>query len=107
MELLVNVILFSLFVVMQSLFINGVHYAFSKDNLINRINPIFFEKHKKKWWALPVWSCIRCMSSVWGAITFWPPVIDVFGFNVTEIYVFIFDLGILISLNWIVYKKTN
>lgn len=107
MEFLVNLIALMIFLILQSFFINGVYYSFSKGNVFNRINPEFFEKHKKKIWALPLWSCIRCMSSVWGTATFWIPVIYFFGFCPIEMYVFIIDIGCLVTLNWIVFKKVN
>jgi hypothetical protein len=107
MELLDNIIVFSIFLVLQSLFINGVKYCFEKDNLFYNINPIFFERHKDKWWAKPLWRCIRCMASVYGTITFWPAVLYAFGFNVIEIPLFLFDIAILIPINWIIYKKTS
>jgi hypothetical protein len=102
MELLVE---FCLFLILQSFFINGVHFCFQKDNIFYRINPIFFENNKKKWWAYPIFSCIRCMSSVYGTITFWPVVVYVFGFNIAEIFVFFIDIGCLITLNFMIYKK--
>lgn len=105
MDLLVKVILFCFLLVLQSIFINGVQYCFTKGNVFNRINPIFFEKHKKKWWAMPLWSCIRCMSSVWGTATFWPPVLYCFGYHHFEFYLYIIDVGCLVTLNWIIYKK--
>lgn len=107
MELLCKVISFFIFMVIQSFFINGVYYCFSKGNVFNRINPEFFEKNKKKIWALPLWSCIRCMSSVWGTSTFWIAIINIFGFRPIEIYYYIIDIGCLITLNWIVFKKVN
>lgn len=46
------------------------------------------------------------MASFWGAVTYWPAVIYLFGFNLVEIPVFIFDVFILVTTNWIIYKKT-
>ena len=109
MELVDSLFGFMIFVILQSFFINGVHYSFSKGNVFYLMNPIFFEKHKEKrtWWSLPIWLCIRCMASVWGLATFWPVAIGYFGFNVVEIPICIFDVVVLVSLNWIVYKKLN
>jgi hypothetical protein len=105
MGLLVKAILFCIFLVLQSLFINGVHYCFEKGNVFYNINPAFFEKNKKKWWAYPLWSCVRCQSSVWGTATFWVAVIYIFGFHPIEIYIYVMDIFILVTLNWIIYKK--
>lgn len=107
MELLVKLLCFAIFLIMQSIFINGVHFCFEKGNVFYILNPVFFEKNKKKWWALPIWVCIRCMASVYGTITYWPAVIYGYGFHYIDIPVFIFDVVCLTVINWIVYKKTN
>lgn len=26
--------------------------------------------YKKQWWMKPLWTCCRCMASVWGGLTF-------------------------------------
>lgn len=109
---------FCLFVVLQSLFINGIHYALQgscvnelnkgkvcKGNVFYMIGPSFFERNKNKWWSSPIFSCIKCMSSVWGAITFWPVVVYLFGFHWVQIGVFLFDVPILCSLNYYIYKR--
>lgn len=109
---------FCLFVVLQSLFINGINYSFSggcvneinkgkicKGNIFYMISPSFFEKCRGKWWTLPIWGCIRCQSSFWGAITFWPVVVYLFGFHWVQVGVFLFDVPILCSLNYYIYKK--
>lgn len=118
MDLLIRLIELFVFIVLQSLFINGVNECF-KGGCINdmtdgkkcqgmifyNINPDFFEKHKGSNWAKPFWTCVKCMSSVWGAATFWPVVVYLFGFNWVEIPVFIFDATALVTMNWIIYKK--
>lgn len=109
---------FCLFVVLQSLAINGIHYAFQggclqemnkgkvcKGNVFYMLWPAFFERNKTKWWSAPCWSCIRCMSSLWGAITFWPTTIYLFGFHWVQIGIFLFDVPTLCSLNFYIYKK--
>jgi hypothetical protein len=67
--------------------------------------PFFFERNKVKWWSSPLYSCIKCMSSVWGAITFWPIVVYLFRFHWIQIGIFLFDVPILCSLNYYIYKK--
>jgi hypothetical protein len=69
------------------------------------IAPAFFERVKHKNWIKPLWGCIKCESSVIGGITFWSVVLPVFGFHGIEVLIFIFDVFILISLNWFVYKR--
>jgi hypothetical protein len=99
---------FVIFLLVQSLFINGVHYCFEKDNIFYKIKPSFFDKHKKEktWWTMPLWGCVRCMASVYGFATFWPFVIDIFGFHSIEPFVFVMDVFALVTLNWIIYRKT-
>ena len=109
---------FCLFVVLQSLAINGLYYAFQggcvqdlhkgkvcKGNVFYMVWPFFFERNKVKWWSSPLYSCIKCMSSVWGAITFWPIVVYLFRFHWIQIGIFLFDVPILCSLNYYIYKK--
>jgi len=45
------------------------------------------------------------MAGVWGALTFIPAVVIEYGFHCQEIPLLFFDIGCLISLNFIVYKK--
>lgn len=107
------------FIVMQSLFINGVHECFKGSKLVDGITkkvdyqgmifylfaPEFFEKNKNKLWAKNLWTCVKCMSLPYGAITFFPMVIYLFGWHWEEIPFFVFDLFILVSTNWYIYKK--
>src|ERR1700710_1443884 len=102
MEILIDILCFFGLVIMQAFFINGVHYCFEKGNIFSSA---FTERNKNKWWAKPIWACVRCQSSVWGAITFWIPVIFAYGFRKQEIFIFVADVFILIPLNWIIYKK--
>ncbi len=109
---------FCLFVVLQSLAINGIHYALQggcindfnkgkvcKGNMLYMIWPTFFERNRSKWWSSAAYSCIKCMSSCWGAITFWPVVVYLFGFHWVQVGVFLFDVPILCSLNFYIYKR--
>lgn len=103
---------------LQAIFINGVHELFKggcitdissgkkcSGNLFYSINPSFFEKYKNTNWSKPLWSCIKCQSSIWSIITFWPVVIYLFGFHIWEIPVWIFDSCSLVFLNYYWYKK--
>lgn len=110
---------FAVFVVLQALAINGIKEALTggllKDdlsgkvtyqgNILYMIAPKFLEKHKHRYWSRPLWSCIRCMASFHGALTYWPVVIIFFGFNWIEVLVFVFDVFVLTTLNYLVYKK--
>lgn len=109
---------FCLFIILQSLAINGIYYAFSggclndidkgkicKGNIFFLINPDFFDKNKDKEWARPIFSCVRCMASTYSIITYWPVVLYLFGFHWIEIFVWVFDVCILASLNWLIFRK--
>jgi hypothetical protein len=96
---------FSIFLILQALFINGVKYCFEKDSIFYRMSPGFFERNKGKAWTYPVYACVRCMGGVYGAITFWPTVIIMYGFHWQEVPLSILNIGCLITLNFIIYKK--
>ena len=112
------ILAFTAFCIVQSFVINGVHYCFQggcisemnkgkicKGNVFYKINPNFFEKNKGKWWTMPLWSCVRCMSSVHSIWTYWPVVLLLFGFEYWQLYVWVIDVFVLVSLNYMVYKR--
>ncbi len=109
---------FTIFLALQSISINGIKICFEggctqdiekgricSGMIFYKINPEFFERNKNKWWASPTYGCIKCMSSFWGALTYWPIVLWLFGFHFIEIFVFVFDMFILVYLNFYFYKK--
>lgn len=117
-SILDSFICFSLFVVIQSLFINGVHYCFGGSctndiskgrvcvgNVFFLFAPEFFQANKEEVWARPIYSCPRCMSSFWSIVTFLPLVVYLFGFHWVELFAWVIDAVSLVSLNWIIYKK--
>ena len=117
-QIVLYVIGFAIFLILQSLAINGWHTCFEggcvedihagkkcSGNIFYKISPSFFEKNKGKEWARPLWGCVRCESSVIGALTYWPVVLSLFGFYSVEVLVFIFDVFILVSLNYYIYKR--
>jgi hypothetical protein len=117
-HVLLYTILFGIFVVLQSLAINGIHECFkgSEWKDLNKgdtysgmiFYPIarWMKRNIKQQWILkPTVDCIKCASSFWGAITYWPIVLIVFGFYTVEILIFIFDMFILVYLNYFFYKK--
>jgi|GEM_PF-2234799 len=118
-DVLLYLIAFSFFVVLQSLVINGIHDSCRGQKLVDGVTgkvdyqgmifyelaPKFFEKYKTKKWSRPIWSCVKCMSSVWGAITFLPLIIWLFGWHWIELFILCMDIFILVYLNWFFYKK--
>ncbi len=110
---------FLLMIFIQALIINGVHECFQggkiKDELkgteyyqgmiFYMLAPKFFEKHRYSKWKDPLYGCVRCMSSVFGAITYWPLILWLFGFQWSEIFIFIADVFCLVTVNFLIYKK--
>lgn len=104
MEVLVHLVCFLIFVFLQALFINGWNECFKTDMIFYPIRK-FLSKYIKEVYLKPIILCVKCESSVIGGITFWGTVLPVFGFNWFLVLVFIMDVFILVTLNWIVYKK--
>ena len=118
-QILLYLISFGLFLVLQSLVINGIHECFRGEKLVDGISgkvdyqgmilymiaPKIIEKYKRKFFSKNLYSCVKCMSSTYGAITFWPLVIYLFKWHWVEVPIFIFDVFSLVSLNWYIYKK--
>lgn len=117
LQILQYTIAFAIFVVLQGLAINGV-YESMRGSCTNDINkglictgnilyPFkrWLSKYISEYWLNPIGNCPRCMSSLYGALSFFPTVIYLFGFHLIEIPIYIFDVFILVSVNWIIYKK--
>lgn len=117
-EILLYLIGFILFAIVQSFVINGWHECFrfsctndlSKGkvcdgNIFYKLFPKFIEDNKGKLWTTPIFGCVKCESSVMGSITFWSAILPLFGFNPYEIVVWVFDMFFLVTLNWIIYRK--
>jgi hypothetical protein len=112
------IIEFAVFVLLQAIFINGVYQAFSgkctediergtvcNGLLLFPIALLMDKKIKQDWIKKPLYKCVRCMASVWGALTYWPAVMMMFGWNWKEVPVFVFDVFILVIVNFYIYKK--
>lgn len=105
-EELVNILLFlvclSVLCILQAIFINGVKASMEEGMIFEKVG---------KWvtrlgsWGKALGGCIRCMSSVFGAATYWPTIVYAFGFQTWEIPLFVADVFILVSLTWWFYKK--
>ena len=94
---------FAIFIILQSLFINGVNESFTDGNIFyslrKRLDDIL-----KEWVKKPLYSCVKCQSSFYGIITFMPTVVYLYGFKWVEIPILIFDIFILVTVNFIIYK---
>lgn len=94
---------FILMCVIQALFINGVKESMKENNVL-----YFYDQWLRKlpdWFNKPMGICVKCMASVWGAVTYWPGVLMMFGWSWREVPLFILNVGVLIFLNFFFYKK--
>lgn len=99
-----DLIAFALFCVLQAMYINGLKDAFSEGMIFENAGK-WIRRNIGEYWSKPVFSCVRCMSSVHGALTYWPAVLSVYGFQWWEIPVFIANVFILVYLTWYLYKR--
>ena len=118
-DLLLYLVCFLVFAILQSWMINGLYESFKGSKVVDGIShkvqyqgmifymlaPAFFEKYKHRYWSKNLWSCVKCMSSTYGALTYWPTVIWLFNFRCCEVFIFIADVFILIYLNFFFYNK--
>lgn len=95
---------FFLFSVLQAMFINGVKEAFGEGNILYPIR-VFLSKHISEFWCRPIFGCIKCMSSLWGAITFFPAVVYIYGVKWEFVVIYIFNVGVVSFLNNFFYKR--
>lgn len=66
---------------------------------------IWLRKVLGDYWFKPFGGCVACMASVWGSITFWISVLPLFRFGIYEVWIWVMDVFILVSVNSIIYKK--
>lgn len=97
--------MFILIVFLQSLIINGLSFSFEKGMVLEWWPKLVKKYIKNEFWHKPLFSCIKCMSSIFGYITFWPVVIYFYDLQWVQIPVFIADVFILVWLNFFIYKK--
>lgn len=115
---LIYLVAFSIFIVLQSLAINGVHEAFNgkcwddivkgrmcSGNIFFKIAPEFLNSNRNKDWAMPFYGCVRCMGSVVGGVIYWSVILPLFGFHWIEVIVWVWDVFILAVLNFYIHKK--
>lgn len=92
-----------IFVLFQGLAINGFQLAMDEGMILN---PYKKWLQKRKQWVGKIGGlCIKCASSLGGSITFWPSALYVFGFKPIEIFAWIFDIFVLVYVNFFLYKK--
>jgi hypothetical protein len=104
MKELILLVTFLAFSLIQSMFIVGVKDCFGESMIFYKLG-VWIKRNIGEYWSKPLFSCVRCMAGVWGAITYWPAVIFTYGFDWVEVPVFIINIGVLIYLNWFLYKR--
>lgn len=117
-QVVLYAIAYLVFVYLESLAINGVVEAFKGScvndmnkgkicdgNIFYKISPSFFERNKGKAWTMPWFGCVKCASSGTGGVFFWGTILPIFSFHYFEIWLYILNTFILVSLNWVIYKK--
>lgn len=104
MEDLVLLLSFFVFCVIQAMFINGVKSCFEKEMIFNKLGE-WLKSRLGEWWYKPIAGCSRCMSSIWGAVTFWPVFLIRFGFEWWQVPLFVANVFILVYLVYFLYKR--
>ena len=92
-----------IFVLFQGLAINGFQQAMDEGMILNSYKKWLLKR--KKWIGKPLGLCIRCAASVGSAVTFWPCALYCYGWHPFELYVWVLDALVLISVNFIIYKR--
>lgn len=92
-----------IFVLFQGLAINGFQQAMEEGMIFNPYKK--WLQKQKHWIGMPMGLCVRCMSSTGSVVTFWPAVLYRYGWHPTEVFAWVFDIFVLVSINFWIYKK--
>lgn len=107
---LINIVIglagFILFAIIQAFIINGYKESLNEGMILYGFSKFIENTIKSEYWRKPITSCVRCLSSTIGAITFWPFVLIVFGWHWQEIFIYISDVFVLVYLSWYFYKRS-
>lgn len=104
LNIVIGLVAFLLFAFTQSLFINGVKNSM-EEGMILEVFAKWAKKTLGEYWSKPVAGCIRCMASLYGAITYWPCVIIYFGVEWWQVPVFMCDVFVVVYINYFLYKR--
>jgi hypothetical protein len=99
-----KLIVFLLFVICQGAFIVGLKSTFEEKMILEKPAK-WIRETLGEYWSKPFVGCIRCMSSVYGFITYWPAVLYEYGFHFWQVPAFIFDVFVLVYVTWFLYRK--
>jgi hypothetical protein len=100
--ILISIVSVLAFCFVQALYINGVKASMETGMILEKVGR---RLEKIKYIGKPLAGCIRCMSSIHGASTYWPVVLCLYGFEWWQVPLFVADVFILVVLNWYVYKN--
>jgi hypothetical protein len=107
--MIVNAVLylfgFLVLIFVQGVVINGIFESFNGDMIFSPIKRWLNKNVSRKWILKPLVNCIKCASSFWGAVTFFPTVLILFGWHWQELPVFVFDVFALVNINFFIYKN--
>jgi hypothetical protein len=103
-EVFYGLICFFVFVVLQALFINGLKASMDEGMILENYLK-WVKMNFSEFWQKPFGTCIRCLSSTGGFITYWPIALSIFGYKHWMIPVFVADVFILVSVSFFIYKK--
>lgn len=92
-----------IFVLFQGLAINGFSSSMEEGMIFHSYKK--WLQRQKKWIGKPMGLCIRCMASTGSAVTFWPVTIYLYGWHPIEIFAWVMDAFVLVSVNYWIYKK--
>lgn len=102
LNIVIGLVAFFLFIVIQSLVINGIKGTFEEG--------MIFEKYGK--WVKELGrnfkfmgSCVKCMAVSFGGLMYWPFVLYIFGFEVWEVLIFVANAFCVSSLSFYFYKN--
>jgi len=62
-------------------------------------------KKQKSWIGKPLGLCVKCSASVGSAVTFWPCTLFCYGWHPFEVFAWVFDIFVLVSISWFFFKK--
>lgn len=117
-EVFFTLLCFALIIILQGFFINSVYEMFRgkprndinkglvyEGNILYMLFPKFIKKNRDKHWAKPFFGCVKCMASIYGSLTYWAIVGKSMGFNYYTVLFWLLDIVILVTVNFIIYKK--
>jgi len=107
-KLFLGLLFFCIFMVLQSVFINGLKSTFGKEMIFEKVG-IFLKSKLPIYLYKPLIGCVQCMSSVWGTITYWSFIFLFFKLKYVHIpiwvAIWVVDVFCLTVINLYISKK--